>query len=426
MIAYLDRWRDVLKGKRFAVAVSGGSDSLGLLLAVRRWVERNDDLELPTAITVDHGLREESAREAEYVAKICENWCIKHILLKWEGDKPKNNVESLARENRYRLLADCCRDGEIEYLLVAHHLEDQAETFLIRLFRGSGLDGLSAMAFQSEIYGLKIIRPFLEVHKSEIQNYLVENNVNWVEDPSNGDEKFLRNKFRKFLGTFEDREVIAERIGKTVKQMALAATAQREKIDEILNEVATYDPFGSCLINNRRFLAADDNMAMTALARIAMKISGNSYKPRWEKLERLFGHIKNAITNNLNNFRHTFYGCIFESYGTERIIVYREYNSLGDDVKLFFNETAIWDGRFKITLHRDIPNLSVSHVEEGNFNLLLRKWRKVKSSAGVIGINLNKLEKLRGVEKRIFYTLPFVVQNGEYQLNCDFVTIERL
>ena len=145
-----------ITGDRVAVGVSGGADSLALVFLL-------DEILRPQgrrviALTVDHGLREESSAEADYVSQLMAKYGIEHHILVWQGKKPSTGIEEAAREARYALLCGWCQAHEVETLCVAHHQQDQAETFLIRLQRGSGLTGLCGMSELSRRDGLKIVR----------------------------------------------------------------------------------------------------------------------------------------------------------------------------------------------------------------------------------------------------------------------------
>lgn len=409
----LDKYKETLSSTKFAVAVSGGSDSLGLLLIANKWSKLNNSEII--ALTVDHGLRKESPSETKYVNKICNDYGIEHKILVWEGDKPKSNIELEARENRYRLMSEYCRYNSIKYLLVAHHLEDQAETFFIRLFRGSGIDGLSSMNNITFIHNLNIIRPFLKVHKNDIKKYLIEKNIKWLEDSSNQDEKFLRNKIRNFLGSFDNTEKIIDRINFAIDGIGKTKNIINKQIERTKNKIVNFDPFGSCLFDRKKLLKEDEEIILKILAQISMEIGGKIYKPRLEKLKRLFEHIKST-----NNIKYTFYGCIFEQYNDNMIIVYREYNSIGENVKLIFNREVIWDNRFKIILKKDLADVTIGHVKEGKFNKVIEKLKKTDIK------KYREMKEIKGIEKKIFYTLPFVVFNGEYILDCNFVEVSKI
>ena len=387
----IDKYKDIIKNKNISVAVSGGIDSMALMLILDLWC-KNNNTNL-TAITVDHKLREESTNEAIYVNSLCKEKNIKHVILTWEGEKPDHNIELIARENRYKLISNYCKNNKIDYVFIAHHLQDQAETFLIRLFRGSGIDGLSSMKKIVENYNLKIIRPFLNIEKEDLRQYLLENKIEWIEDESNNDEKYLRNKIRLFLNSFENRDDIIKRIDFAVNQIN--------------------DCKGTCILNKHFLLQEDENIILKILAQISMIVSGNKYKPRLEKLRRLLDTIQNE-----DKIKYTFYGCVFESYNND-IMVYREYNSIKEDVDLIYNQEVIWDNRFKIILTKNISGLKVGCIKMGDFNKILfsvrdNNYKKYK-----------EMKNITGIEKNIFYTLPTVKdENNNYIFDFEDLKIE--
>ena len=177
------------------VAVSGGADSLCLTLLASEYCQKKNLKCL--ALTVDHGLRPESLSEAKQVQKWLSGYGIRHKILTWKGEKPETCVEEKAREARYSLLLDACRKEKKAVLLLAHHQDDQTETFWLRLAHGSGVDGLSAMFPVACRDGVWLIRPFLKYRRTEIQNYLKKQNQDWIEDPSNQSDKYERVRFRK-------------------------------------------------------------------------------------------------------------------------------------------------------------------------------------------------------------------------------------
>ncbi|MFP3027204.1 MAG: tRNA lysidine(34) synthetase TilS, partial [Wolbachia sp.] len=141
---------------QIAVAVSGGVDSIVLLHLMTNWAKKNK-LSLPIALTVNHGLRSESQKEADFVISYAKELGAKEsFILNWEKQNIKGNIQLQARKARYKLLEEWCKNNNVKCLLVAHHKDDQAETFLLRLERGSGVDGLSSMDYKSFLNGIYI------------------------------------------------------------------------------------------------------------------------------------------------------------------------------------------------------------------------------------------------------------------------------
>jgi tRNA(Ile)-lysidine synthase len=233
---------------------------------------------------------------------------------------PQKNIEANLREIRYEILTNFCKKNDIEFLFVGHHLGDIAENFIIRLFRGSGLDGLSPIQKISEINGIKIIRPFLEISKDELKNYLIAKNIEWFEDETNDDEKFLRNKIRKFLASFEDKNLIEKRI----YNASLEISKTRDFFDEIMSgyelEIIEQTAENLILINRRKLSAVNQAIALKILAKILMKIGDKKYKPRKEKLIRFYQYL---IADGVIKKRE-FYGCVVEKYQDEKVKIYKK------------------------------------------------------------------------------------------------------
>lgn len=178
-----------------AVAVSGGPDSLALLLLATA-----DRAPLVTALTVDHGLRPESAAEAAQVARTAATLGVPHRTLSWEGPKPAADLQSAARAARYTLLAAACADTGAGWLLTAHHADDQAETLLLRLARGSGLSGLAGTrALRPLALGVTLARPLLGWRKAELVALCEAAGLTPAADPSNEDPRFDRTRARALL-----------------------------------------------------------------------------------------------------------------------------------------------------------------------------------------------------------------------------------
>ncbi|WP_119423020.1 tRNA lysidine(34) synthetase TilS, partial [Desertibaculum subflavum] len=200
-----------------AVAVSGGADSLALVLLAQGWTAAQGGRLL--ALTVDHGLRPEAAREALQVKRWLAARGVAHRTLRWRGPKPKANLAAAAREARYALLFAACRRARFRALAVAHHREDQAETFLLRLGRGSGVDGLAAMAPVSERDGIALLRPLLDMPRDRLRAALAAAGQDWIEDPGNADPARARTAVRALLPALAAAGLPPVRIAATAARM---------------------------------------------------------------------------------------------------------------------------------------------------------------------------------------------------------------
>lgn len=315
--------------KRLAVGVSGGADSLALVLLLKENFPQSEII----ALTVDHQLRPSSYDEAMYVAKVMKEYNIKHYILTWEGKKPKTGIEEKARENRYRLLCDWCKNNDIENLVIAHHLFDQAETFLMRLQRGSGLLGLSSIDEISYKNGIRILRPLLKINPHKLKDYLKEKNIVWVEDESNQCDDFLRVKMRKFLSILENEVGISpERIGLAVENLQNSKNFIEKTIENIKkNKIHKWGnvcySFDYC-----EFLSWHNELQYFILGNLIKDITQSNYTPEAENLLSLIDNMK---TVNFNNT--TLAGCYIEKSDL-RIWLIKEYR----DKKDKFSSKA-WD-----------------------------------------------------------------------------------
>jgi tRNA(Ile)-lysidine synthase len=189
-------WKSV---PAIVLAVSGGPDSVALMWLAARWRRALPRGPRLIAVTVDHGLRAGSAREASDVKRLALALDLPHRTMRWTGPKPKSGVPAAARAARYRLLAKAARDHGATYIFTAHTRDDQAETLLMRMFRGSGIAGLAAMARQSTRDGLVLVRPLLHVSKSQLVATLAKARIAFADDPTNRDTNFARPRLRALM-----------------------------------------------------------------------------------------------------------------------------------------------------------------------------------------------------------------------------------
>src|SRR4051812_31715764 len=181
------------------LAVSGGPDSVALMWLAARWRAARKRGPRLIAVTIDHGLRPEAAREAREVKALARSLDLPHRTLRWTGSKPETGLPAAARQARYRLLGKAARAFGATHILTGHTRDDQAETLLMRMARGSGVAGLAAMARQSQREGVVLARPLLQLSKSRLVATLTGAKLGFVVDPSNRDLSFTRPRFRALM-----------------------------------------------------------------------------------------------------------------------------------------------------------------------------------------------------------------------------------
>jgi len=213
------------------LAVSGGPDSVALMWLAARWrrtLARGPRL---VAVTVDHGLRAEAKAEARDVKRLARALDLPHRTMRWTGAKPKTGLPAAARAARYRLLAQAARASGATHILTAHTRDDQAETLLMRLLRGSGIAGLAAMARQSERDGVLLARPFLHVSKSQLIATLKKAKLGFADDPTNRDLNFTRPRIRTLMPVLAAEGGDTRNLARLASRLARANQAVEVLVD---------------------------------------------------------------------------------------------------------------------------------------------------------------------------------------------------
>lgn len=275
-----------------AAGISGGPDSMALAYLLNQWAAK--EKVKVHALVVDHGLRAESKEEARLVcARLAK---LKHItphILTWKGRKPKTRILEEARSARYRLMAAHCRKHKIAHLFLAHHMDDQAETFLFRLAKGSGLDGLSGMkSFQEYSDGLYLVRPFLGVSKAELLAQCKKNKLDFVNDPTNESEKFARPRLRRSADILAEEGLTAKRLAGTARRLERARTALDMLADQVFEKAVLKRSTRQIDIDFNLLRAQPEEICFRVLIRAMESMRpGRAYLPRMESIEEILGDL---------------------------------------------------------------------------------------------------------------------------------------
>jgi len=287
--ALIDAHCPLPAGAPVAVAVSGGGDSMALALLAHEWA-RATGRNL-RAVTVDHCLRSDSGDEARRVGAWLAARGLAHDILVWDGEKPRAAIQATARDARYRLIgAWACRLG-IRHVLTAHQLEDQAETFLMRMARGSGIVGLAGMRSVVERDGVRLCRPLLGVPRARLRATLRAAEQDWIEDPSNESDKFARTSYRRLVTALADRGAGAERIaalaGAFARLDALMDAAARRFLGE--GAVRT-GPIVT--LSRAAYMTLPEPVAARVLRDVLAEVGGRSQAPRGDRLTRALERLR--------------------------------------------------------------------------------------------------------------------------------------
>ncbi len=348
---------DVTPGEPVALAVSGGGDSMALLALARQWGGG-----ALTVLTVDHGLRAESAGEAAQVARVCAEAGIHHETLQWNADG-QGNLSDRARVGRYTLMAQACRERGIRSLLTGHTLDDQAETVLMRLGRGSGVDGLAGIRRVSDLWGVRVVRPLLAVSRERLRGALREAGLGWVDDPSNEDRDRMRIKARDALAGLG---IDAARLSQTAERMADAQAVLDGQATALAEDACIVSPLGYVTCHAGRLVAAPRDTGLRLLARILCGVSGQVYRPRFASLETLLREIGDPGFGG-----RTLHGCRIDP-SKLGIVVQREPSACAAPARVT-SSRVFWDGRFEIDVPEAMvgdPDLSVGATGEAGLRLL--------------------------------------------------------
>jgi len=331
-----------------AVAVSGGPDSLALLLLVDCWARARGGSAL--ALTVDHGLRPDSASEASQVGAWASARDIAHAMLPWVGEKPRTGVQAAARQARYRLLADACAARGILHLAVAHHADDQAETVLFRRERGSGPAGLAGMTASRSLGAVRMIRPLLGWPKSALIETCRSFGQDFVEDPSNRSDRFARTGLRRRLaGDPELRSAMLRAAGVAASRRA----EDDERLSDALARIAEIRPDGVVLLDRDGFVSIPAATRHAVLAAVLRTVGGNEYAPDTDAIARLDEALG---VSNFPGF--SLAGCVVR-LSRGRILICREPKRIAASKPLIENAWQHWDGRFSILMER-LPGTTAS------------------------------------------------------------------
>jgi len=295
-----------IKNRDFALAVYGGSDSL--CLAYFSKIYSSEYGNRIHSLIVDHKLRKESSKESLKVKRILKSKKISAKILNWKGKIPKSNIQKMARNIRYSLLSNYCLKENIKYLITAHHEDDQIENFFIRLFRGSGLTGLSSMTAKTKYSKrLKIIRPFLNFSKFDLQYVTINYFKTFIKDPSNQNDKFLRVRIRKYRKEIEKEGLDTKKIIKTVNNLVSANQAINFYKNKALYKHASFVSKNKCVLNRQIFSEEAKEIVFKSFSDILSLVSGSYYPPRSKKIISLIDRLKkNKLTKS------TLGGCIIE------------------------------------------------------------------------------------------------------------------
>jgi tRNA(Ile)-lysidine synthase len=302
----------------FAVAVSGGPDSLALAYLAKCFAIKNK-IEAKFFI-VDHKLRKESTLESKKTKDCLKKMDIDCKILSWNGKKPSKKIQLLARDKRYSLLSNECKKNKIKNLLLGHHLDDLTENFLIRIVRGSGLNGLVSFSKKTKYKdtNLNILRPLLDLEKKELIYTSKEVFNYFVEDPSNINKDFKRTRIRNLLKSLENEGLDKNKIILTIDNLKDSNKSIKFYVKRNLKDNSTFLKKKNIYVLKSFFFNQSHEVVFRSLTKIIQVLGKKYYPVRGKKVNELIKQI-----NDKSFLKITLGGCIMYK-ANETILISKE------------------------------------------------------------------------------------------------------
>lgn len=341
---------DLLAGMGpFGLAVSGGGDStaLAVLLAEAGQFEF-------TILTVDHRLREGSAHDADAVETLARRLGRPFERLAVTERPEGGSLQAFARTARYRLLREAVARHGLGAVVTAHTLDDQAETFLLRLGRGSGLKGLAAMRPRATLGGLLVLRPLLGARREALRAALSARGITWREDPSNGDPRFDRIAVRNILPRLAAIGLTPERLATTTTHLQRASEALESVVSEAFARLVRVDRAGGLTLARAPFLALPEDVALRVLASAVQRAGGGAYPPRFDALRTAFDTVATG-EGRLS------LGRAIVDVSSAAVRLWREQRNI-ETAMLNAAQSVVWDGRYRFVASPDAPRVRIAPI----------------------------------------------------------------
>ena len=303
--------------ENFLVAVSGGPDSLALAFLAKIYAVKKKLL--LKCFIVDHKLRQESTKEANFTKKILKKISINAEILTWKGKKPSTNIQSISRKKRYELLFKNCEKYKIKNILLGHHQDDLLENFFIRMLRGSGLKGLISLDKKNTIGNKHLLRPLLNEKKEDLI-FISKTVFNfYIKDPTNNNEKFKRIMIRELIKKLQNSGLDKKKFLKTINNLKFSNKVVEYYVFENLNKNTFFSNKNNRLILNNTFFLQPYEVIFRSLSESIRIIGKKYYLARGKKIDNIIDNLKKSVS-----YRSTLGGCIIEKVN-ETVIISKEH-----------------------------------------------------------------------------------------------------
>ncbi len=307
-----------LNQSNFSVAISGGADSLALAYLSKCYSISNNIK--VNYYHVDHGLRKESFSEAKKLKFLLKIFDINCKILKWTGSKPKSNIQAIARTKRYNLIYNECLKDKVNFIFVAHHIDDLYENFIIRLLRGSGLKGLISFNKTNTNYNdkLKVLRPLIGYKKIDL-NYITKRVFSFkFEDPSNKNINFKRIRIRNLIENLKSEGLNLEKLILTINNLSDSNLTIDHYVIQNIKCNSKYNSKKKNYILNNDFFNQPHEIVFRSLINLLKKIGNKYYSPRGKSISQLLRKLGSGEIKKIN-----ISGCILEKINNS-FVIYKE------------------------------------------------------------------------------------------------------
>jgi tRNA(Ile)-lysidine synthase len=342
-----------------ALAVSGGADSLALMLLAQKWAAALPNPPAIVVYSVDHGLRPEASAEVAMVIAAATKLGLSARGLSWTGVKPETGVQEAARTARYRLMGAAMAEDGATVLLTGHHRQDQAETVLMRLAHGSGIEGLKGMAPMAEVEGVRVCRPLLNIDPAALRAVVDGAGLVPVDDPSNADPHYERVRWRQTMPQLSQLGLDAATLARFAERMAEADAAVAQMTDGCFAEIVRLDGFGAARIELAPFVGLSPAIATRLLGRVLSVVGGRQKHRALGQVERL----RRSIAEAALAAGTTVLGCVVRIKGDVITVAREPGRSLPADALLAPHGELVWDERFRIVNASPEAGLTASVAE---------------------------------------------------------------
>ena len=368
---------EVLDCSTIGLAVSGGGDSIAMLTLASEWAEAKK--KVIKVVTVNHNLRTEAKEEAIFTRKFVNKLGHNHTILEWKRLADVGNLQAEASFARKKLISNWAKLNNIRTVLVAHTLNDQVETILMRFARGSGVDGLVGMKKILNLQGICWFRPLLTISRDDLRNFLKIKKLKWIEDPTNQDRKYLRVRARDAISQLQQFGIKTDLVINTSIRMENARTVLNDVATEAFNKYVSLRKWGDVEVNREIFNSSREDTFLRILAGIIKGISGSIYRPRYKDLLNFTDAIRNR------DFKaRTLCGVLVRAVNEKKIVFRREptYPFFVSDLK---SKKLIWDGRWQVSVSRGLRKFEqIGPLSNHGYQQIKNNIKKNKSTEGLL------------------------------------------